>query len=147
QELAEIITAEHGKVTSGALGEIARGREAGDLACGVGARTKGEYTSYASTGIDVYTRRQPLGSVGIISPCNFPVMVPLWFFAVAIAAGNAVVLKPSEKDPSAANWMAELFAEAGLPDGVFNFVHGDKESVDALLEHPDVRSISFVGST
>src|SRR5690606_29446883 len=132
---------------SDALGEIARGLEVVELACGVGALTKGEYTSNASTGIDVYTVRQPLGVVGIISPFNFPAMVPLWFFAVAIAAGNAVVLKPSEKDPSAANWMAELFAEAGLPDGVFNVVHGDKESVDALLEHPDVRSISFVGST
>ncbi|MFV0320663.1 MAG: CoA-acylating methylmalonate-semialdehyde dehydrogenase [Microbacterium sp.] len=146
-ELAAIITAEHGKVLSDALGEIARGLEVVELACGVGALTKGEYTENASTGVDVYTVRQPLGVVGIISPFNFPAMVPLWFFAVAIAAGNTVVLKPSEKDPSAANWMAELFREAGLPDGVFNVVHGDKESVDALLQHPDIRSISFVGST
>jgi len=108
---------------------------------------KGEYSENVSTGVDVYSLRQPLGVVGIISPFNFPAMVPLWFFPIAIAAGNAVVLKPSEKDPSAAIWMAKLFKEAGLPDGVFNVVHGDKESVDALLEHPTVQSISFVGST
>ena len=147
QELAEILTAEHGKVLSDALGEIARGMEVVEFACGVGHLTKGAYSENVSTGIDVYTLRQPLGVVGIISPFNFPAMVPLWFFSVALAAGNAVVLKPSEKDPTAANWMAALLTEAGLPEGVFNVVHGDKEAVDALLEHPDVRGISFVGST
>ncbi|HWM16942.1 MAG TPA: CoA-acylating methylmalonate-semialdehyde dehydrogenase [Microbacterium sp.] len=147
QELAEILTSEHGKVLSDALGEIARGMEVVEFACGVGHLTKGAYSENVSTGIDVYTLRQPIGVVGIISPFNFPAMVPLWFFSIALAAGNAVILKPSEKDPSAANWMAALLKEAGLPDGVLNVVHGDKESVDALLEHPDVRAISFVGST
>ncbi|TQJ29792.1 CoA-acylating methylmalonate-semialdehyde dehydrogenase [Microbacterium sp. SLBN-146] len=146
-DLAAILTAEHGKVISDALGEIARGMEVVEFACGVGHLTKGAYSENVSTGIDVYSLRQPVGVVGIISPFNFPAMVPLWFFSIAIAAGNAVVLKPSEKDPTAANWMAELFSEAGLPDGVFNVVHGDKESVDALLSHPDVAAISFVGST
>ncbi|MFC5930691.1 CoA-acylating methylmalonate-semialdehyde dehydrogenase [Cryobacterium melibiosiphilum] len=146
-ELADILTAEHGKVTADALGEIARGLEVVEFALGMPHLTKGDYSENVSTGVDVYTLRQPLGVVGIISPFNFPAMVPLWFFPVAIAAGNTVVLKPSEKDPSAANWMAALFAEAGLPDGVFNVVHGDKEAVDALLVHPDVQSISFVGST
>ncbi|WP_457100435.1 CoA-acylating methylmalonate-semialdehyde dehydrogenase [Microbacterium sp. P5_E9] len=147
QELAEILTSEHGKVLSDALGEIARGMEVVEFACGLGHLTKGAYSENVSTGIDVYTLRQPLGVVGIISPFNFPAMVPLWFFSIALAAGNAVILKPSEKDPSAANWMAALLTEAGLPDGVLNVVHGDKEAVDALLEHPDVRAISFVGST
>ncbi|MBD3943148.1 CoA-acylating methylmalonate-semialdehyde dehydrogenase [Microbacterium sp. NEAU-LLC] len=147
EELAEILTAEHGKVLSDARGEIARGMEVVEFACGVGHLTKGAYSENVSTGIDVYTLRQPLGVVGIISPFNFPAMVPLWFFSIALAAGNAVVLKPSEKDPTAANWLAGLLTEAGLPDGVFNVVHGDKEAVDALLEHPDVRAISFVGST
>ena len=146
-ELADILTAEHGKVTSDALGEITRGLEVVEFALGMPHLSKGEYSENVSTGVDVYTLRQPLGVVGIISPFNFPAMVPLWFFPLAVAAGNAVVLKPSEKDPSAANWMAALFAEAGLPDGVFNVVHGDKEAVDALLVHPDVQSISFVGST
>lgn len=146
-ELAAILTSEHGKVTSDALGEVARGLEVVEFACGIAHLAKGEYTENASTGVDVYSLRQPLGVVGIISPFNFPAMVPMWFFPVAIAAGNAVVLKPSEKDPSAAIWMAELWKEAGLPDGVFNVVHGDKEAVDALLGHPDVASISFVGST
>lgn len=146
-ELAHILTAEHGKVLADAHGEIARGMEVVEFACGLGQLTKGAYSENASSGIDVYTLRQPLGVVGIISPFNFPAMVPLWFFSIAIAAGNAVVLKPSEKDPSAANWLAALFREAGLPDGVFTVVHGDKEAVDALLVHPDVRSISFVGST
>jgi len=146
-ELAEILTAEHGKVISDALGEIARGMEVVEFACGLGHLTKGAYSENVSTGVDVYTLKQPLGVVGIISPFNFPAMVPLWFFSIALAAGNAVILKPSEKDPSAANWMAALLKEAGLPDGVLNVVHGDKESVDALLEHPDVRAISFVGST
>ena len=146
-ELAAILTSEHGKVLSDALGEIARGLEVVEFACGLGHLTKGAYSENVSTGVDVYTLRQPLGVVGIISPFNFPAMVPLWFFSVAIAAGNTVILKPSEKDPSAANWLAERFTEAGLPAGVLNVVHGDKEAVDALLEHPDVRAISFVGST
>ncbi|WP_203581756.1 CoA-acylating methylmalonate-semialdehyde dehydrogenase [Microbacterium hibisci] len=147
EELAEILTAEHGKVLSDARGEIARGMEVVEFACGLGHLTKGAYSENVSTDIDVYTLRQPLGVVGIISPFNFPAMVPLWFFSIALAAGNAVVLKPSEKDPTAANWLAALLTEAGLPHGVFNVVHGDKEAVDALLEHPDVRAISFVGST
>jgi len=147
EELAEILTSEHGKVLSDARGEIARGMEVVEFACGVGHLTKGAYSENVSTGVDVYTLRQPLGVVGIISPFNFPAMVPLWFFSIALAAGNAVVLKPSEKDPTAANWLAGLLTEAGLPDGVFNVVHGDKEAVDALLDHPDVRAISFVGST
>jgi malonate-semialdehyde dehydrogenase (acetylating)/methylmalonate-semialdehyde dehydrogenase len=146
-ELADILTAEHGKVTSDALGEIARGLEVVEFALGMPHLTKGEYSENVSTGVDVYTLRQPLGVVGIISPFNFPAMVPLWFFPIAIAAGNTVVLKPSEKDPSASNWMAALMTEAGLPDGVLNVVHGDKEAVDALLVHPDVQAISFVGST
>lgn len=146
-ELAEIITAEHGKVVSDALGEITRGLEVVDFACGLPHLLKGEYSSNASTSIDVYSIKQPLGVVGIISPFNFPAMVPMWFFPVALAAGNAVVLKPSEKDPSASLWIAKLLQEAGLPDGVFNVLHGDKVAVDGLLEHPDVRSISFVGST
>ncbi len=146
-EVAAILTNEHGKVTSDALGEVARGLEVVEFATSMPQLMKGEYSENVSTGVDVYSLRQPLGVVGIISPFNFPAMVPLWFFPIAIAAGNAVVLKPSEKDPSAAIWMAKLFKEAGLPDGVFNVVHGDKESVDALLEHPIVQSISFVGST
>ncbi|MCR2802197.1 CoA-acylating methylmalonate-semialdehyde dehydrogenase [Microbacterium sp. zg-Y818] len=146
-ELAHILTREHGKVLADAHGEIARGMEVVEFACGLGHLTKGAYSENASGGVDVYTLRQSLGVVGIISPFNFPAMVPLWFFSVAIAAGNAVVLKPSEKDPTAANWMAALMREAGLPDGVFNVVHGDKEAVDALLVHSDVRAISFVGST
>jgi malonate-semialdehyde dehydrogenase (acetylating) / methylmalonate-semialdehyde dehydrogenase len=146
-ELAEIITSEHGKVLSDAAGEIARGLEVVEFACGIAHLSKGAFSEQASTGVDVYSLRQPLGVVGIISPFNFPAMVPMWFFPIAIACGNTVVLKPSEKDPSAANWVASLWAEAGLPDGVFNVVHGDKEAVDALLTSPDVASISFVGST
>ena len=146
-ELAEIITEEHGKVVSDALGEISRGLEVVDFACGLPHLLKGEYSENASTSIDVYSMKQPLGVVGIISPFNFPAMVPMWFFPVAIAAGNTVVLKPSEKDPSSAMWIARLLSEAGLPDGVFNVLHGDKVAVDGLLEHPEVRSISFVGST
>jgi len=147
QELAEILTSEHGKVLSDAFGEITRGLEVVEFALGMPHLAKGEYTDNASTGVDVYSLRQPLGVVGIITPFNFPAMVPLWFFPIAIAAGNTVVLKPSEKDPSSSVWLAKLLKEAGLPDGVFNVVHGDKESVDALLAHPDVESISFVGST
>ena len=145
--LAAILTNEHGKVLSDAGGEIARGLEVVELACSIPQLMKGEFSENVSTGVDVYSIKQALGVVGIISPFNFPAMVPLWFFPLAIAAGNTVVLKPSEKDPSAAIWMAELFKASGLPDGVFNVVNGDKESVDALLEHPDVASISFVGST
>ena len=146
-DLANILTAEHGKVTDDALGEITRGLEVVEFAIGMPHLLKGDYSENVSTGVDVYSLRQPLGVVGIISPFNFPAMVPLWFFPIAIAAGNTVILKPSEKDPSASNWLAELFTEAGLPAGVFNVVHGDKEAVDALLVHPDVQSISFVGST
>ena len=146
-ELAEILTSEHGKVLSDAGGEIARGLEVVEFACGIAQLVKGDYSENVSTGVDVYTVRQPIGVVGIISPFNFPAMVPLWFFPIAIACGNTVVLKPSEKDPSAANWMAALLAEAGLPEGVFNVVHGDKEAVDAVLDHPGISSISFVGST
>ena len=146
-DLADILTAEHGKVTSDARGEVARGIEVVEFALGMPHLSKGEFSENVSTGVDVYSLRQPLGVVGIISPFNFPAMVPMWFFPIAIAAGNTVVLKPSEKDPSAANWMAELMFEAGLPAGVLNVVHGDKEAVDALLVHPDVQSISFVGST
>ncbi|MDX2648845.1 CoA-acylating methylmalonate-semialdehyde dehydrogenase [Streptomyces sp. PA03-1a] len=146
-ELAAIIVSEHGKVHSDALGEIARGLEVVEYACGIPQLIKGGFTEQASTGIDVYSIRQPLGPVAIISPFNFPAMVPMWFFPIAIAAGNTVVVKPSEKDPSAANFLAGLWKQAGLPDGVFNVVHGDKVAVDRLLEHPDVKSVSFVGST
>jgi malonate-semialdehyde dehydrogenase (acetylating)/methylmalonate-semialdehyde dehydrogenase len=146
-ELAEIITSEHGKVVSDALGEIARGLEVVELATGFPHLLKGEHSENVSTGVDVHSIKAPLGVVGIISPFNFPAMVPLWFLPIAIAAGNTVVLKPSEKDPSAANWLAALFSEAGLPDGVFNVLHGDKEAVDGLLTHPEVKAISFVGST
>ena len=146
-ELAQIITSEHGKVLSDALGEITRGQEVVEFATGIPHLMKGSYSENASSGVDVYSARQPLGVVGIISPFNFPAMVPMWFFPLAIAAGNTVVLKPSEKDPSAAIWLAELFKEAGLPDGVFNVLNGDKEAVDGLLTHPDVAAISFVGST
>ena len=147
EELAEIITAEHGKVLSDALGEIARGQEVVEFATGLQHHLKGEYSEAVSTNVDVYSIRQPLGVVGVISPFNFPAMVPMWFFPVAIAAGNCVILKPSEKDPSAANWLAALWKEAGLPDGVFTVLHGDKEAVDGLLTHPEVQAISFVGST
>ena len=146
-ELAAIITAEHGKVLNDARGEVARGLEVVEFACGVPQLLKGGYSEGVSSRVDVYSLRQPLGVVAIISPFNFPAMVPCWFFPIAIAAGNTVVLKPSEKDPSAANWLAELWAEAGLPAGVFNVVHGDKVAVDRLLVHPDIKAVSFVGST
>ncbi|HLS92779.1 MAG TPA: CoA-acylating methylmalonate-semialdehyde dehydrogenase [Microbacterium sp.] len=146
-ELAQIITREHGKVVSDAMGEILRGQEVVELATGFPHLIKGAFSENASTGIDVYSIKQPLGVVGIISPFNFPVMVPMWFFPVAIAAGNAVVLKPSEKDPSAALWLAELWKEAGLPDGVFTVLQGDKLAVDGVLTDPIVQSVSFVGST
>ena len=146
-ELAAIITAEHGKVLADAEGEVTRGLEVVEFACGMPHLLKGGFSENVSTMVDVHSIRQPLGVVGIISPFNFPAMVPMWFFPIAVAAGNTVVLKPSEKDPSAAVWLAELWAEAGLPDGVFNVVHGDREAVDALLTHPDVKALSFVGST
>jgi malonate-semialdehyde dehydrogenase (acetylating)/methylmalonate-semialdehyde dehydrogenase len=146
-ELAEIITSEHGKVVSDALGEVARGQEVVEFACGIPHLLKGGFTENASTNVDVYSIRQPLGPVGIISPFNFPAMVPMWFFPIAIATGNTVVLKPSEKDPSAALWLANLWKEAGLPDGVFNVLNGDKTAVDELLTNPKIKSISFVGST
>ena len=146
-ELAALITEEHGKVLSDALGEVTRGLEVVEFACGIPHLLKGGYSSGVSSDVDVYSLRQPLGVVGIISPFNFPAMVPMWFFPLAIAAGNTVVLKPSEKDPSPAMLIAALWKEAGLPDGVFNVVHGDRVAVDSLLTHPDVRAISFVGST
>ena len=146
-ELAAMITAEHGKVLGDAAGEVQRGIEVIEYACGLGTLLKSGFSENVSTGVDSYAIRQPLGVVAVISPFNFPVMVPLWFVPLAIAAGNAVVLKPSEKDPSAPTKLAEWFAEAGLPEGVLNVVHGDKVAVDALLDHPDVKAISFVGST
>jgi malonate-semialdehyde dehydrogenase (acetylating)/methylmalonate-semialdehyde dehydrogenase len=146
-ELAAIITAEHGKVFSDAQGEVARGIDVIEFACGIPQLLKGDYTDQVSTGIDNWTMRQPLGVVAGITPFNFPCMVPCWMFPVAIAAGNCFVLKPSERDPSASLFMADLLKQAGLPDGVFNVVQGDKVAVDALLEHPDVKAVSFVGST
>ncbi|MFM0138460.1 CoA-acylating methylmalonate-semialdehyde dehydrogenase [Caballeronia grimmiae] len=145
--LAAIITAEHGKVFSDAQGEVTRGIEVIEFACGIPQLLKGDYTEQVSTGIDNWTTRQPLGIVAGITPFNFPCMVPCWMFPVAIAAGNAFILKPSERDPSASLFMADLMKKAGLPDGILNVVQGDKVVVDALLEHPDVRAISFVGST
>ncbi len=147
QELAAIITAEHGKVLSDALGEISRGQEVVEFACGIPHLLKGGYTENASTNVDIHSVHQPLGPVGIISPFNFPAMVPMWFFPIAIAAGNTVVVKPSEKDPSASIWLAELWKEAGLPDGVFNVLQGDKTAVDELLTNKAIKAISFVGST
>lgn len=146
-ELAAIITAEHGKVFSDAQGEVSRGIDVIEFACGIPQLLKGDYTEQVSTGIDNWTVRQPLGVVAGITPFNFPCMVPCWMFPVAIASGNTFVLKPSERDPSASLFMAGLLKEAGLPDGVFNVVQGDKVVVDALLTHPDVKAVSFVGST
>ncbi|SEQ49918.1 CoA-acylating methylmalonate-semialdehyde dehydrogenase [Lentzea albida] len=146
-DLAKIVSAEHGKVVSDAGGEIQRALESVEYACGIPQLLKGGFSENASTRVDVYSIQQPVGVVGVISPFNFPAMVPLWFVPTAIACGNTVVLKPSEKDPSSSNFIAELFAEAGLPDGVLNVVHGDKVAVDRLLEHPTVKAISFVGST
>jgi len=147
EKVAALITEEHGKVLSDALGEVTRGQEVVEFACGIPHLMKGGFSEGVSNGVDSYSIRQPLGVVGIISPFNFPAMVPMWFFPVAIATGNTVVVKPSEKDPSAIMYVAELWKQAGLPDGVFNVVHGDKEAVDGLLDNPDVKSISFVGST
>jgi len=147
EKIAELITSEHGKVLSDAQGEVTRGLEVVEFACGVPHLLKGGFSEEVSTGVDVYSIRQPLGPVAIISPFNFPAMVPMWFFPIAIACGNTVIVKPSEKDPSTIMFIANLLKEAGLPDGVFNVVHGDKVAVDALLTHPGIKSISFVGST
>ena len=147
EEIARLLTAEHGKVLSDAVGEVTRGLEVVEYCCGLSNLLKGEMSEQASTGVDVYSIRQPLGVVAGITPFNFPAMVPMWMWAPALACGNTFVLKPSEKDPSASVYVAGLLAEAGVPAGVFNVVHGDKVAVDALLEHPRVSAISFVGST
>jgi malonate-semialdehyde dehydrogenase (acetylating)/methylmalonate-semialdehyde dehydrogenase len=147
EDLARLLTAEHGKVFSDAMGEVARGLEVIEYACGIPTLLKGGFSEQASTGVDVYSIRQPLGVVAGITPFNFPAMVPMWMWAPALACGNTFVLKPSEKDPSASVLTAELLKEAGVPDGVFNVIHGDKVAVDRLLEHPDVDAVSFVGST
>jgi malonate-semialdehyde dehydrogenase (acetylating)/methylmalonate-semialdehyde dehydrogenase len=147
KELAALLTAEHGKVPSDALGEIARGLENLEFACGIPNLLKGGFSEQASTGVDVYQIRQPLGVVAGITPFNFPAMVPMWMFGNALACGNTFILKPSEKDPSASILMAELLAEAGVPDGVFSVIQGDKVAVDRILAHPDIAAVSFVGST
>jgi malonate-semialdehyde dehydrogenase (acetylating)/methylmalonate-semialdehyde dehydrogenase len=147
KEIAALLTAEHGKVPSDALGEVARGLENLEFACGIPHLLKGGYSEQASTGVDVYQLRQPLGVVAGITPFNFPAMVPMWMFGNAIACGNTFVLKPSEKDPSASIFMGELLREAGVPDGVFNVIQGEKVAVDRILEHPDIKAVSFVGST
>jgi malonate-semialdehyde dehydrogenase (acetylating)/methylmalonate-semialdehyde dehydrogenase len=146
-ELARVISSEHGKVLADAKGEVIRGQEVVEYACGVAQLLKGEYSDQVSTDIDAFSFRQPLGVCAGITPFNFPIMVPMWMHPMAIATGNTFVLKPSERDPSVSNLIAALYAEAGLPDGVFNVVHGDKVAVDALLDHPDVAAVSFVGST
>ena len=146
-ELAGLIVDEHGKVFSDALGEVQRGLEVVEFACGIPTLLKGDYSDQVSAGVDTFSFREALGVVAGITPFNFPAMVPMWMFATAIAAGNTFVLKPSEKDPSASNYIAELLKEAGVPDGVFNVVHGDKVAVDAILQHPDIAAVSFVGST
>jgi malonate-semialdehyde dehydrogenase (acetylating)/methylmalonate-semialdehyde dehydrogenase len=147
EELARIVSSEHGKVLEDAKGEVLRGLEVVEFTCGIPQLLKGEYSDQVSTTVDAYSFRQPLGVCAGITPFNFPAMVPMWMHPVAIACGNTFVLKPSERDPSASNLVAELYAEAGLPEGVFNVVHGDKVAVDALLDHPDVAAVSFVGST
>ncbi len=147
RELAETLTAEHGKTIDDALGEVQRGLEVIEFACNIAHLLKGDYSEQVSTGVDTYTIRQPLGVVAGITPFNFPTMVPMWMYPIAIACGNTFVLKPSEKDPSTSQLVAEMLAESGLPEGVFNVVHGDKEAVDALITHPDVAAVSFVGST
>jgi malonate-semialdehyde dehydrogenase (acetylating)/methylmalonate-semialdehyde dehydrogenase len=146
-ELARMIAAEHGKTVDDAKGEVIRGMEVVEYACGIAELTKGEFSDQVSTDVDLHSFRQPLGVCAGITPFNFPIMVPMWMHPIAIATGNTFVLKPSERDPSVSNRIAELYREAGLPDGVFNVVHGDKVAVDALLDHPDVAAISFVGST
>jgi malonate-semialdehyde dehydrogenase (acetylating)/methylmalonate-semialdehyde dehydrogenase len=147
REIAEILTREHGKVLPDAVGEVNRGLEVIEFACGLSHLIKGEFSENVSTEVDSYSIRQPLGVVAGITPFNFPAMVPMWMFPLAIAAGNTFILKPSEKDPSAANFIAQLFADAGLPAGVFSVVHGDKVAVDAILTHPGISAVSFVGST
>jgi malonate-semialdehyde dehydrogenase (acetylating) / methylmalonate-semialdehyde dehydrogenase len=147
KDIAEILTREHGKVLADALGEVSRGLEVIDFACGIPHLLKGEFSENVSTDVDSYSIRQPLGVVAGITPFNFPAMVPMWMYPIAIACGNAFILKPSEKDPSAPNFCAQLFADAGLPPGVFNVVHGDKAAVDAILAHPGIKAVSFVGST
>jgi len=147
REIAEALTAEHGKTIDDAMGEVQRGLEVIEFACNIAHLLKGDYSEQVSSGVDTYTIRQPLGVVAGITPFNFPAMVPMWMYPIAISCGNTFVLKPSEKDPSPSQLAAEMLAEAGLPDGVFNIVHGDKEAVDALLTHPDVAAVSFVGST
>jgi len=147
KEIASLLTLEHGKVPSDALGELARGLENIEFACGIPAMLKGGYSEQASGGVDVYSIRQPLGVVAGITPFNFPAMVPMWMFANALMCGNTFILKPSEKDPSASMFIADLLRQAGVPDGVFNVVHGDKVAVDRILNHPDISAISFVGST
>ena len=147
RDIAEILTREHGKVLSDAVGEVSRGLEVVEFACGLPHLVKGEFSENVSTDVDTYSIRQPLGVVAGITPFNFPAMVPMWMFPLAIACGNAFILKPSEKDPSAANFLGALLAEAGLPPGVFNVVHGDKTAVDAILTHPGISAVSFVGST
>jgi malonate-semialdehyde dehydrogenase (acetylating)/methylmalonate-semialdehyde dehydrogenase len=146
-ELGDLIVAEHGKVKSDAAGEVARGLDVVEFACGIAQLLKGEFSENASTGVNVHSLRQPLGVVAGITPFNFPAMVPMWMFPLAIATGNTFVLKPSEKDPSASMLLAELVAEAGVPNGVFNVVHGDRVAVDRILTHPDIAAVSFVGST
>jgi len=146
-DIAKLLTAEHGKTIDDALGEVQRGLEVIEFACNIARLLKGDFSEQVSTGVDTYTIRQPLGVVAGITPFNFPAMVPMWMYPLAIACGNTFVLKPSEKDPSPSMLCAELFAEAGLPEGVFNVVHGDKEAVDAILAHPDIAAVSFVGST
>ncbi len=147
EEIAEVISAQHGKTVPDALGEIARGRETVEFACGIAQASRGEFSANASTGVDVHSSRYPLGVVAGITPFNFPAMVPLWMHPIAIATGNAFILKPSERDPGASNLVARLYQEAGLPDGIFQVVHGGKDAVDALLTHPDIAAVSFVGST
>jgi malonate-semialdehyde dehydrogenase (acetylating)/methylmalonate-semialdehyde dehydrogenase len=146
-EMAKLISSEHGKVVEDARGEIIRGREVVEYACGIADVLKGSYSDQVSRGVDVFNFRQPLGVCAGITPFNFPIMVPMWMHPIAIATGNTFILKPSERDPSVSNLIAELYAEAGLPDGVFNVVHGDKTAVDAILDHPDIAVVSFVGST
>src|SRR6185437_6204428 len=146
-DLARLIVSEHGKVLADARGEVQRGLEVVDFACGIPQLIKGEFSENVSTAVDSYSLRQPLGVVAGITPFNFPVMVPMWMFPIAIAAGNTFILKPSEKDPSPALRLAELWQDAGLPDGVFTVIHGDRVAVERLLEHPDVAAVSFVGST
>jgi malonate-semialdehyde dehydrogenase (acetylating)/methylmalonate-semialdehyde dehydrogenase len=147
REIAEVLTSEHGKTVDDAIGEVQRGLEVIEFACNIAHLLKGDYSEQVSSGVDTYTIRQPIGVVAGITPFNFPAMVPMWMYPIAIACGNTFVLKPSEKDPSTSQLAAEMLAEAGLPEGVFNVVHGDKEAVDALITHPDVAAISFVGST